>query len=262
MSEIVNFERLLWGISFFLNVALVFLVLYRRNQRVYPFFCIYAISAVFQNILLYESYRIWGFYSQASVRVAWSTQALVTMARGLAVTEVCYRVLACYRGIWQLALRLLLAAAALVSLYSWAASRGSWQFAILSLDRALELLMASVIALLFVFVRSYEVPMEPTARELGIGLFLYSSFRVLNDTMWGRWLDHYTVFWGLLGTLTFLASLLLWTWALRLSLHRTTAAPELLPESYYRSLSPVINARLKALEEQLDHFWQAEEKKR
>lgn len=261
MSEIVNLERGLWGISFFLNVMLVFLVLYRRNQKVYPFFCIYAISVVFQNIALYESYRIWGFYSQASVRVAWSTQALVTMVRALAVTEVCYRVLASYRGIWQFALRLLVAAAALVSLYSWAASRGSWQFAVLNLDRALELLMASVIALLFFFVRSYEVPMAPAAREVAIGLFLYSTFRVLNDTMWGRWLDHYTVFWGLLGTLTFLASLLLWMWALRLSLQPTTAAPELLPESYYRSLSPAINARLKSLNERLSNFWDAEGQK-
>src|SRR5215469_5522665 len=148
MSAITGFERFFWGISFFLNIALVFLIFYRRNHRVYPFFSFYAIAAVLQNIAFYESYRIWGFYSQASVRIAWSTQALVTVARALAVTEVCYRVLAGYRGIWRLGMRMLLAAAALVFLYAWAVSRGSWQFAVLNMDRALELAMASVIGLL------------------------------------------------------------------------------------------------------------------
>jgi hypothetical protein len=258
MSEIVILERVLWGASVVLNVALVFLIFYRGNHRVYPFFCIYAVSAVLQNIAFFASYRIWGFYSPVSVRVAWGTQAFVTMARALAVAEVCYRALASYRGIWGLASRLLLGAVALVSLYSWAASSGGWRFAILNLDRGLELAMASVISLLVVFARSYELSMESATRTLAIGLLLYSSFRVLNDTMWGRWLNHYTALWGLLGTFTFLVSLLLWVWALRVTVQRTIAEPQLLPESHYRYLSPVINARLRALNDQLDRFWQPE----
>lgn len=257
MSEIASLERTLWGISFFLSGALVFLIFHRRNHKVYPFFTTYVVLTFLQNIVLYESYRVWGFYSQASVWVAWGSQTLVTTARALAVAEVCYRVLAGYWGVWRMALRLLLAGAALVFLYSWAASSGSWQFAILNLDRALELMMASVIVILVVFARCYEMTLESPARELGIGLFLYSSFRVLNDSMWGRWLDHYTALWGLLGTLTFLASLLVWTWALSVTLQPKTAEPELLSGDLYRSLSPAINARLKSLNEQLGHFWSA-----
>lgn len=261
MSEIASLERALWGIGVFLNVGLVFLAFYRNNHRAYPLFCIYAVSNLLQGIALQATYRIWGFYSQESVRIAWSTQALVTIARALAVAEICYRALASYRGIWQFASRLLLGAAVLVALYSSAVSRGNWRFVVLNLDRGLELTMASVIGLLFVFTRSYEVSMEPATRTLAIGLFLYSSFRVLNDTMWGRWLNHYTGLWGLLETLTFMASLLLWTWALRLTQQPTTAEQELLPESHYHSLSPAINVRLKALNEQLGHFWRTEGEK-
>jgi len=261
MSEISSLERTLWAISFFLNVALVFLIFYRRNHKVYPFFCSYAIAAVLQNVAFYESYRIWGFFSLASARVAWSTQALVSIARALAVTEVCYRVLAGYRGIWQLAMRLLLGGAALVFLYAWAVSRGSWQFAVLNMDRALELAMASVLGLLVVFARSYEVSLETAPRTLTIGLFFYSGFRVLNDTMWGRWLNHYTALWGLLGTLTFLASLLLWSWALGHKMVLTAPDPALLSEEHYRLLSPAINARLKNLNERLCHFWDARRQK-
>lgn len=259
MPEIASLERSLWGISFFLNGALVFLIFHRRNHKVYPFFTTYVLLTFVQNIVLYESYRVWGFYSQASVRVAWGSQTLVTAARALAVAEVCYRVLAGYRGVWRLALRLLVGAAALVFFYSWAVSRG-WQ-AVLNLDRALELMMASVIVLLVVFARSYEMTLESPARELGIGLFLYSSFRVLNDSMWGRWLDHYTALWGLLGTLTFLASLIVWMWALRATLQANTAQPELLSGDLYRSLSPAINTRLRSLNEQLGHFWSADGEK-
>jgi len=40
-------------------------------------------------------------------------------------------------------------------LYSWAIARGSWQFAILNSDRAVELAIAAVIVMLFTFAHYY-----------------------------------------------------------------------------------------------------------
>jgi hypothetical protein len=261
MAEIHTFERVLWGFTVFLKAALVILLLYRKNHRSFPFFFVYTLMNFVQSVALFESYRIWGFNSVASVRIAWGSQALVTMARSVAVAEICNRILAKYRGVWRLAWRLLLGAAALVSLYSWAVSQGSWQFAILNLDRSLELAIASVIVLLFLFARYYEVEVEHAVRTLAIGFFLYSSFRVLNDTIWRRWLNHYTALWSLLGTVTFLASLLLWAWALRRTQPQVTAGPELLSESFYHTIAPEINFRLKALNEQLIRFGHVEGKR-
>lgn len=261
MLEALTFEKVLWGLTFVLNAGLIVLLLYRQNHRVLPFFSLYMRLNLFQGIVLFAAYQAWGFFSREALRIGWSTQGLVSLARAAAVAEICYLVLAKFTGIWRLASRLLAGAAALVALYTWALSRGSWQFAILNLDRSLELVMATVIVLLFVFVRYYEVAVQSSVRTLAIGFFLYSAFRILDDSILERWLRTFAPLWNLIGTLTFLASLLLWGWALRQKQQHAPPDPELLSEDHYRALSPAINARLKNLNERLGHFWSAQGEK-
>lgn len=258
MSQTLRFEQVLWGVTFFLNAGLIVLFVTRKNHRSLPFFFLYLLVNLFQGMVIFESYKVWGFFSAEAQKIAWSAQGLVSLLRATAVAEICYLVLAKFTGIWRLAWRLLVAGAGLVALYTWAASQRNWQSAVLNLDRGLELVMATVIVLLFAFVRYYEVAVQPAIRTLAIGFFLYSAFKVLDDSLLERWLHTYLSVWNLLGTLTFLASLLLWIWALRLKLQSTTSQPELLPDDHYRSLSPAINARLKNLNERLGHFWGAE----
>jgi hypothetical protein len=258
MSRILGFENVLWAATMLLVMGLAALVIRQRSFKTYPLFFAYTAAVLMQNLVFVLSYRLLGFSSAVTFRIIWSTQGLVTLARALAVTEICHRILAKFRGIWGLAWRLLLAAAAFISFYAWEVSRGSWPFAILNLDRGLELAMASVIVLLFVFVRCYEVRVEPAVRTLAIGFFLYSSFRVLNDTFLEGWLHRYATLWNLLGTLSFLASTLLWTWAFRRKQPEMAFEPEFVPENLYRTLTPEINARLRELNEQLSHFWHAE----
>lgn len=254
MFEALTFEQVLWGLTFFLNAGIIALLVYRGNQRIVPFFFLYMLLNLFQGIVLFSAYEAWGFFSREARQVAWSAQGLVSLARAMAVAEICYLVLAKFRGIWRLAWRLLAAAAALVALNTWALSRGSFRSAILSLDRGLELVMATVIVLLFLFVRYYEVAVQPSTRTMAIGFFLYSAFRVMDDSILERWWQSYGPLWNLLGTLAFLASLLLWAWVLKEKQTQTAQALELLPEDQYRSLSPVINARLKNLNERLSRF--------
>src|SRR2546427_4719334 len=125
-----TFDRLLWSITFLLNTELVVLLVYRKNHRVFPFFFIYALLNLFQGIVLFESYRIWGFRSTVSMRVAWSVQGLVTFARAVAVAEICHRILGKFRGIWGVAWRLLFWAAALILFYASTGSPGSWAVAL------------------------------------------------------------------------------------------------------------------------------------
>jgi len=256
MPEALTFERVLLGTTFLLNGGLVVLLGYRKNYRVFPFFSSYVVLNLLQGIALFEVYRIWTFGSTASILVAWGLQFLVILARAFAVAEICHRVLARYQGVWKLASLLLLVAAAFVSLFAWAFSQGKWRSAILSLDRGVELAIASAIVVLFFFARYYAVDLDPAVSTLAAGFFLYSAFRVLDNTLVEQWLIHSTRLWNLLGTVTFLATLLLWTWALRQA--QRPATLELLPQDHYRSLSPAINARLKALNEQLGRFWHAE----
>lgn len=261
MSEAGTFEQVLWALTFLLNAGLIALLLYRKNQSVFPFFSLYMLVNLLQGILLFGTYKAWGFLSREALQIAWSAQGLVSLARAVAVAEICYLVLAKFTGIWRMAWRLLAAAAVVVALYTWALSRGSWQFAILNLDRGLELVMATVIVLLFAFVRYYEVVVPPSIRALAIGFFLYSVFRVLDDSILERWWRTSVPIWNLVGALTFLASLLLWGWALRPKQESAGPEPKLLPGDQYHSLSPAINARLKNLNERLGHFWGAQGEK-
>ncbi len=260
MAEILAFERVLWGLTVFLNVALICLLLYRRNHRVFPFFFVYVLLNFFQSIVLFEAYRVWGFSSAVSFKIGWGTYNVLSVVRALAVAEVCRRALAKYEGIWALGWRVFLAMATGVLVYSWTAGRHSWQLAAVSADRSLELAIAAAVLGLFLFIRYYEVEIKPAVKTLAMGFFLYSCFRVLNDTILERWLTHYTTLWNLVGTVSFLASLLLWSWALRQTHLQMTTAPELLSESFYRTIAPEINSRLKALNEQLIRFWHAEGK--
>lgn len=257
MAEFITFDRLLWGAGIFLNAGLAALLLYRKNYRVFPFLFGYAVLNLIQGFALIEFYRIWGFRSATALKLAWGAQGLVTLARAMAVAEICHRILAKYSGIWQLARRLLLAAATAISLYAFAAAKGNWAFGILNMDRGLELAIATVIVLLFVFVRYYEVDVDAAVRTLAIGFFLFSCFRVLDDTIFEKWLHRYTELWNRLGSLAFLATLLLWTRALWRSQPRVASEPQMLPAGLYQALAPQINYRLRTLNENLGQLWYA-----
>lgn len=251
----------LWDVTFLLNGGLVVVLASSKNYRVFPFFSAYILVNFFQGIVVFETYRHWGFLSSEAKEIAWSAQGLVILLRAAAVAEICYLVLAKFSGIWRLAWRLLVGSAALVALYTGAVSRGGVQFAILNLDRGLELVMAAVIVLMLVFSRYYEVAVPRAIRALAIGFFLYSGFRVLDDSLLERWWRGFAPVWNLLGTMAFLASLLIWVWALRPTQQHTMSGPALLPKDHYQSLSPAINARLKNLNERLGHYWGVEGEK-
>jgi hypothetical protein len=261
MAEFIKFDRLLWGACIFLNAGLVVLLLYRKNYRVFPFIFSYGLLNLVQGFAIIEFYRIWGFRSATAKELAWGTQGLVTFARAMAVAEICYRILAKYSGIWQLAWRLLVAAATAIVLYALLVARANWASGILNMDRGLELAMATVIVLLFLFARYYEVDVEATVLTLAIGFFLFSCFRVLDDTIFEHWFLGYREFWNRLGLLAFLASLMLWTWALRRTLPMTGEEPAMLSPSLYQTLSPEINSRLKTLNENLGKFWYTRRKR-
>lgn len=261
MNEITAFERMLWGATVFLDGGLIVLLVYRRNYRVFPAFFVYILFDFLQCFILFESYRIWGFNSPVARHIGWETQGAVIGARALAVAQMCQRVLGMYRGVWALAKRLLFATAAVVLLYSWAVARGSWEFAVLNADRGLELSIACVIVILFLFTRYYGIIVEPAVRALAIGLFLLSCFFVLNNTVLEVWMYHYATLWNMLKTLAFIASMLLWSWGLREQQPETAFAPEMLSDEIYQAIAPETNDRLRALNDHLDQFWHAERKR-
>lgn len=208
-----------------------------------------------QDTTLFLSYYVWGFRSPASVRIAWGSQVLVILFRGLAVAEICHRLLARYTGIWGLAWRLLVASVALLLLYAVVTAGLQPHLALLTADRGLELTIAIAILVLFLFVHYYHVPMESAVRDLAIGFFFYSSFSVVNYVLLEVWRYRYGRLWSLLSMSAFLATLLLWIWGFREKLPESAPAPEMLSEDIYSQLVPGINLRLRILNVSLSKFW-------
>ena len=261
MNEIVDFDKVLWGLNVCLQARLLVLLLDRKNHRIFPFFFGYLLIALLQNIVTMVSYRIWGFSSSSAVRIAWGTQGLVILWRALAVAEICRRVLESYRGIWALAWRMLVGSAILVLLYSLAVASFEWQLLVLNADRGLELTITVVLVTFFLFARYYEITIEPAVRSLAIGFFLYSCFAVLNDTILESWKHRYATHWNLADMLAYLAILLLWNWAVRKRQPEITLGPVLLSHGVYQTLAPEINLRLRLLNEHLNQILGPEAKR-
>jgi len=260
MTEIAQVQNLLWAADVGGKIVLLIVLAVRKNYRFYPTFFFYLLTTLAHDVVVFVTYQRWGFDSAAAYRIAWGAQGIVLFARALAVAEVCRHLLSRYPGVWALAWRILLLSAALVLCYSILAARHDWKLVLLTADRGLELSIATVIVALLLFARYYEVKVEPVVRSLAIGFCLYSCSAVLNNTVLERWLQDYSALWNLLGMLAFLASLSIWTWALRKPQPQAEPREFLLPRGVYKSLTPEINLRLRLLNEQLGRFWPAEAK--
>jgi hypothetical protein len=255
---IAQFQLVLWGATAIASLALLTLLVVRKNYRAYPAFSFYIFLNLVLGVLVFFIYRRWGFTSRASWYFTWGLQAMAISARAIAVAEICKHFLDRYPGVWALAKRVLLAAAGLVLLYSGLAARHQWQSAVSSADRAVELAIAAVIVILFLFARYYDVQLESADRSLAIGFFLYSCFYGVNNTILERYLREYDAEWSLLAMLAFLASLFLWTWGLRKTQIAAAAEESLLPKGVYQSFAPQINLRLRGLNDQLSKIWKTE----
>ena len=258
MALIAPFQDALWALNSAGEALLLTLLVVRKNYRSYAAFSFYLLVDLTMGATMFFVYRLWGFNSTIAYRIAWGTKGIVLFARALAVAEVCRLLLSRYRGVWALAWRILLLCAVLVLSYSIFAARHDWGLALLTADRGLELSIATVIVVLFLFARFYEVKVEPVVRSLAIGFCLYSCSAVLNNTVLERWLPDYSVLWNLLRMLAFLATLSIWTFALRHSQSEAQAKEILLPSGIYQAIAPEINLRLRLFNEQLSRFWKVE----
>ena len=258
LRDLSQAQQILWTVNIGAGVFLLVLLAVRKNYRAYPAFSLYVLLNLILGVLAFLVYRRWGFFSNLSWRISWGMQALVVCARGLAVMEACKHFLSHYRGVWALAWRILLGSASLVMLYAGLAARRGLGFVLPKAERALELAIAAVIVGVFVFLRYYDVEAKREDRSLALGFCLYSCFGVLNNTVLERFLESYVSLWNFLGMLAFLASMLLWTWALRKPQTAESPKETLLPAGVYQALVPQFNLRLRLLNDQLAQFWKTE----
>ena len=257
MVGISKYALWLWALNVAVEMAILISMVARKHYRHFPAFFGYICLDLLQATALALAYLKLGFSAAVTERFAWGTQGIVLCARALAIGEICWHLLGQYAGIWMLARRILLSCAAIVAAYSIYQAGWKWDETVLRADRGLELTIGVVMVILFLFARYYEIVPEPAVRALAIGFFLYSCFRVVNDTILTQRLAQYEDQWRLLGTLAFFASVSLWFSALRKPLPAPASGPAMLPSEIYRTLAPEMNVRLRRLNEQLNKLGNA-----
>jgi hypothetical protein len=253
-----NLQNILWAVTALAEVVLLASLAQRKLLRALPVFSFYILAALLQSALLFVVYRLAGFSSVMAYQMGWASEGIVTVMRWLAVVEIARRTMFPYRGIWRLA-KWVLAALSLTivcaSLLLWKASHF---YFIGYLERGVQLAIAASIVGLFLFARHYRVRVAALERMLGIGLFLYSCFSVVNYSVLQSELKAFASAWIFFDLLTFFASLLIWTGAVWN--YGDEKVRGFLPAKdgnagisagEYEALAGQLNGRLRALNERL-----------
>ncbi len=260
MAEPLSLGNLEWALTTLTELILLVYLVRRRHFRSHPFFSAYILSVILQSVLMAASYGFWGFQSYKAWLIFYLSEIAVTLVRFAAVIEVIRHVLGPFPGVWALGRRMLLAIVAGVLIYTALLSKQYWRELPLNLNRGAGLAVAAVIVALFLFARYYGLPMGRLDRSLCIGLCLYSCFSVINDSIFEKYLINYLNFWNFLGVLTFLASLLIWIGAAHASPEKVPAREfAVVSKEEYGMLSSELNARLRQLNERLDHVPHSED---
>ena len=258
--QLTGSDYLLWGVTALLEALLCALIVQRGLYRRLAFFSAYLALVLARGILLWWAYHYLGSGSPAAWYIAWVTQGILLLARGLAIAELCRSSLRAYRGIWALGWRLLCTIALLLlfnaSLHAYGNSFWIAPF-IITAERDLELAVVGILVFLVALCRYYEIRLEPFQKMIALGLCFYSAVQVSNDSFVREWLTRYfhlTPYfhlWNGIRLVSFQVALAIWLLALRKPLPAAAPAPALLPQSVYDELSPQLNYRLRLLNQRL-----------
>jgi len=183
MVDPQDLRNLAWALTTLLAVVFLLYLLRRKVHRSHPAFFLYTVATILQNVVTPLAYRHWGFRSMQSWNIYWGSQGVVVCTRWLAIVEIARKLLANYPGIWRLANRLLFAVGICALVYAALASAHKWQWAVLYVDRGVELSIAAFLVSLFLIARYYRVPVAGLERYFAIGFSLYSCFWVINASL-------------------------------------------------------------------------------
>src|ERR1700693_4496013 len=169
-----------------LELVLVGMVLYRGLHRRLPIFTAYvALVVVKEAVTSLVLYRF-GLRSLPYYYAYWGSQGILVVLRGLVVAELLHAVLRPHRGVWTIARFALSVTAATLLLYAAvesAASAPQIGGFVLAADRGLEFAVVGALLALLAVCRYYEVGLDPLSAAIALGLAIYSSFAIMNNTV-------------------------------------------------------------------------------
>ena len=246
-------ENYLWALGTALKVSLCVLAWYRRLYRQLPFFFLYVVLLVAEVLMIWSVYRLWGYTSPVAWYAYWYAVGTLLVARGFVVAELCRATLRDYPAIWVL-LRGVLGIITVIVLGAAAIVAGSNKIPIaafiLTAERGLEISILVILVAMTALAVRYDIAPDHLERDLVLGLALYSTFQVLNDSFMDQWMAPHFLWWNSTRIVAFDVALLLWIFALR----RPIASPDrpvLLSGEVSRHILGGLLARMRAAIEEL-----------
>ena len=259
LAQLPTFTLITWGLGTLLTLILLIRMAISGQCRDYPVFSLYLACNFLQAALVAYLYQWYGFTSMRTYQLAWTTQALVVVARAVSAGEVCHKILGKFKGVWAMSVRILVACGILVFCAALYFGKSGYEFAVLRLEIGLESFIATTIVGLFWFARYYQVQIPSPTGLLGLGLGLNSCSRILNDVVFEQFVKSYQPVWNYVSSAAFIAILVLWIWALWKPVELQASEPRLRAKQVYQNLMPQVNHRLLELNEQLGQLWHAEQ---
>jgi hypothetical protein len=270
-------ELILYWSTVGFEILLCVLVYFRNLQRRLPFFTVYAILSLMGTLGIQFVYHHFGFRSAASYDAYWITAALIVIARGFAIAELCRYGLRAYQGIWALTWQMLALLAIFFLGHAAVDARGQVggiPIYGLTIERDIAISSIMILLALFVIRKYYDLTLEPLHMWIAIGICIVSVMNILNDTLlfdkltghlffwlFGRYASTWSELrsqvesandlWNMIRTSGLIISNSIWCYALRKPLPAPAKSPVLLPAEVYRELSPAVNLRLRAINDRL-----------
>jgi len=259
VAALASSVKWVWALSVLLQLALFALLFFKGSFRRLPILTTYiALNLCQAAYLLY-------LYSGAGSNLrslAWGSEAVTLIFQALAATEAIRLALKPYPGIWGLGWRAIGFIAAMLLTYIAKHTAGNYSWALLELDRGYHLLFATAIISCFVLIRYYAIRV-PVAYKLLLGGFcFYSCIVILTNTvlqslLYGNFAA-YEPIWQFASILAFALVQLVWTAALRRPLPVDDRLRALASDDIYQQVSPIIDSRLRLLNEKLLRIWKTE----
>lgn len=250
-----------WWFAICLEVCVFAFAWKRKLASQLPFFFGYLSLLVINEVVMFCTFRIEGMNSEIYLYAYWIVQVLCISVRAIVVYEVCQNILSPFSGIWRFVSRSLFVIVGILGTIVLIAAHGGTYhitMAILTEERGLELVVASLLIAGLLFCRYYRVEVKRHLAWIALGLGFYSIVQVADNTFLSHWTSHWGAtfaIWEGLRHFSFNVALILWIVALWKPLPAVAKAPVLWNRNEYETLSPLVTARLRDLNVRLLEMW-------
>lgn len=262
MAGLSTFLKIIWLASAVLQLAILVLVVVRRNYRAVPTFTWYIGLNLAQAFIMLGVYSHFGFRSEQAYHTYWALEVIIMVVQTLASTELLHRALQDYPGIWELTWRVILVAVIATIGVAWATANSNDQWGLMAAHRGYHSIFAVAFVLCLLLIQRYAISIDMVFKILVGGFCLYSCGTIFADTLlklqYVKQSKAYAEVWNYSELLLFVVVLVVWIVALRHPVRVRAQQPNFVGGAAYEVMAPQVNAQLRAINDSLRKFFDKE----